>query len=79
MPRELPDEWIVTRRRALGYRISQLRYTANLTQERVADVTGIPRPTYQRIEAGTSDPRFGWLLRIAAALDVPVTELLAEE
>lgn len=78
MPRELPDALILNRRRALGIRIVQLRDAADLTQDQVIDLTGIPRSTYQRIEAGLSDPRFGWLLRIAAAMDVPLTELLAE-
>lgn len=78
VPRELPDELILNRRRALGIRIVQLRDAADLTQDRVIDLTGIPRSTYQRIESGLSDPRFGWLLRIAAAVDVPVIELLRE-
>lgn len=78
VPRELPEESVLNHRRALGMRISQLRYAADLTQDRVADLTGIPRSTYQRIEAGLSDPRFGWLLRIAAALDVTIADLVAE-
>jgi DNA-binding XRE family transcriptional regulator len=78
VPRELPDALILNRRRALGIRIVQLRSAADLTQDRVIDLTGIPRSTYQRIEAGLSDPPFSRLLRIAAAVDVPLIELLAE-
>lgn len=79
VPRELPDEWILNRRRVLGCRISQLRYAANLTQDEMCALTGIDRTTYQRIERGVSDPRFGALLRIAAALNVSLVDLLAEQ
>lgn len=74
MPRETPD-WIIERRRELGDRIRDLRLDANHTQESFADLTGIDRRTLQRIERGESDPRYGHLLRIAAALNVPVTNL----
>lgn len=40
------------------------------------EMTDIDRRTYQRIEAGTSDPRYGDLLRIAQALGVPLADLV---
>ncbi|MFD1657022.1 helix-turn-helix domain-containing protein [Streptomyces caeni] len=75
MPRDSPD-WIFERRRELGDRIRALRLDANYTQERFAELTGIDRRTLQRIERGESDPRYGHLLRIAAALDIRVTVLV---
>jgi transcriptional regulator with XRE-family HTH domain len=67
VPRDVPD-WIINRRRELGVRIRDLRIDANHTQESLAQAADVDRRTLQRIEAGQSDPRFGDLLRIAAAL-----------
>ncbi|MEV6742514.1 helix-turn-helix transcriptional regulator [Streptomyces sp. NPDC051104] len=75
MPRDLP-EWINDRRRDLGDRVRDLRIRADYTQEHFAEITGIDRRTLQRIECGESDPRYGHLLRIAAALDVRVSVLV---
>ncbi|MEU4168834.1 helix-turn-helix transcriptional regulator [Streptomyces sp. NPDC026665] len=75
MPREQP-QWIIDRRRDLGDRVRRLRLNADHTQESFAELTGIDRRTLQRIEAGTSDPRYSDLLRIAAALDQRVSVLV---
>ncbi|MGW3152802.1 helix-turn-helix domain-containing protein [Streptomyces sp. NPDC001089] len=75
MPRDIP-EWIIRRRRELGERLSALRRTAGHSQETFAEMTGIDRRTLQRIERGESDPRYGDLLRIAAALDESVSVLV---
>ncbi|WP_128803743.1 MULTISPECIES: helix-turn-helix transcriptional regulator [unclassified Streptomyces] len=72
MPRDVPD-WIINRRRELGVRIRDLRIDANHTQESLAQAADVDRRTLQRIEAGQSDPRFGDLLRIAAALEQRVS------
>ncbi|MGW1961852.1 helix-turn-helix transcriptional regulator [Streptomyces sp. NPDC001935] len=75
MPRDL-DQWIIDRRRDLGDRLRRLRMNANHTQESFAEATGIDRRTLQRIEAGTSDPRYSDLLRIAAALDTRISVIV---
>jgi transcriptional regulator with XRE-family HTH domain len=75
VPRDIP-EWIIERRRELGDRIRALRLEADHTQEALSEMTGIDRRTLQRIEHGESDPRFGHLLRIAAALSTPVSDLV---
>ncbi len=75
MPRDEP-QWILERRRELGDHIRELRIHANHTQESFAELTGIDRRTLQRIERGESDPRYGHLLRISAALDIPVSVLV---
>lgn len=54
----------------------RLRLLANHTQESFAEATGIDRRTLQRIESGTSDPRYSDLLRIAAAVDQRVSILI---
>ncbi|MFH8337716.1 helix-turn-helix domain-containing protein [Streptomyces sp. AM6-12] len=75
MPRDEP-EWIMTRRRALGERIGDLRTAAGHSQESFAEATGISRRTLQRIEAGEGDPRYSDLLRIATALDKDMVTLM---
>jgi transcriptional regulator with XRE-family HTH domain len=69
------SQWIIDRRRELGDRIRSVRRHAGFTQEGLAEITGIDRRTLQRIERGDSDPRYGHLLRIAAALDIRVSLL----
>jgi len=46
-----------------------MRIDAHYTQEAFCDLTGLSRRNLQRIESGEGDPRYGDLLRIAAALD----------
>lgn len=75
MPADQP-EWILAARRAVGDRIRDTRIWRNLTQEKLAELTGIDRSTIQRIERGTSDAKVSHLLRIARALDIHVAELL---
>lgn len=75
MPADQP-EWILAARRAVGDRIRDTRIWRNLTQEKLAELTGIDRSTIQRIERGYSDAKVSQLLRIARALDIHVTELL---
>ncbi|GAA2930033.1 hypothetical protein GCM10010446_13330 [Streptomyces enissocaesilis] len=42
-------------------------------------MSGVERLTIQRIESGATDARIGWLMRIAHALNIPVTRLLEGE
>ncbi|GAB2714295.1 helix-turn-helix domain-containing protein [Streptomyces bullii] len=69
-------EWIIERRRELGERIADLRTAAHYTQESFCETTGLSRRKLQRIESGETDPRYGDLLRIAAALDTRVSVLV---
>lgn len=49
---------------------------ANLTQEELSHLSGVPRNSYQRIEHGTSDVKYSHLMRIARALRVQVRDLM---
>ncbi|MGW1813262.1 helix-turn-helix domain-containing protein [Streptomyces sp. NPDC002125] len=75
MPRDLPDR-IHQQRRDLGDRIRALRKGLPATQERLAEMTGIDRRTLQRIERGTSDPKYSDLALLAEALHVTVADLV---
>ncbi|WP_327376184.1 helix-turn-helix domain-containing protein [Streptomyces sp. NBC_01216] len=71
----LPDA-VLRRRTALGARIVELRRTAGLSQDQLADAIGMERRSIQRYEAGTRDPRFTDLVQIADALGVPLADLV---
>lgn len=77
MPQD-PPAWVLDRRQRLGQRLREARLEVDLTQERLAEYVGVDRRTIQAIEAGTSDPRYGWLLLCADACHTTVADLLVE-
>lgn len=63
---------------ALGRRIKELRARFGITQEDLADRSGLFRTYLSRIERGTANPTLSMLHALAAALGMPVTELFVE-
>jgi transcriptional regulator with XRE-family HTH domain len=61
----------------LAQNIRQLRQSRNLTQEQLSRLSGVPRPTWSNMESGTANPTVSVLARVAAALQVPVEELIS--
>lgn len=59
----------------LGDRIKVLRNAKQLTQEQVADLIGISRQKYARIEKGVNSSTLEILSKIAAVLDVTVGDI----
>jgi transcriptional regulator with XRE-family HTH domain len=64
--------------RALGKRVRILRLTREMTQEDLATAAGISRNFISLIERGSHGIDVVRLLRLAAALDVPIEELLRQ-
>ena len=62
----------------LGLKIQELRKQKGMTQEDLAEKTGLSVRTIQRIESGEVDPRSYTLNQIAEALEVEITDLTAE-
>ncbi len=56
--------------------IQRLRELRNFSQAQVSRMAGIPRPTLANLESGSSNPTIAVLVRIAAALEVSVEELI---
>ena len=56
----------------IGQRIQKYRLQKNLTQDQVAEATGISQKHLSRIEQGYHNPRFDIIIQIAKALNVPV-------
>ena len=63
----------------LGARLREVRVAAGLTQAELARRTGIHRPNIARVEAGRHTPSLETLARLASAIGVPTTSVLAEE
>jgi transcriptional regulator with XRE-family HTH domain len=64
--------------RRLGRRVRALRADRGLTQLRLAERSGISRPSIANVEAGRQNVSLRQLCGLAAALGVAVEELLAE-
>jgi transcriptional regulator with XRE-family HTH domain len=71
----MPD-WVITRRRQIGDNVRAVRIRRQLTQETLGELTGLDRKTINRVEQGTHGTNVDYLLIIAAALDVPLSELV---
>jgi len=54
-----------------------LRQRGELTQARLAQLSGVPRPTLASIESGAGNPTLAVLARLSAALQVSIDELLS--
>jgi DNA-binding XRE family transcriptional regulator len=63
----------------LGQRIKALRQAAGLIQDDFADAAGLERSYIPKLEAGQYDPRLSTLTRVARALKMDVSDLLADQ
>ncbi len=54
----------------------RLREERGLSQQRMAQLSGIPRPTWASLESGSANPTLAVLSRAAAALQVSIEELI---
>lgn len=77
MPSALPPpDWVLVQRRAVGERVRAARRLASLTQEQVSLRSGVDRASVVRIEQGQQSPTVDTLIRIAAAIGVPLRDLV---
>ena len=61
----------------LAKNLRQLRKIRRLSQQQVAEMAGIPRPTWAHLESGAGNPTLAVLMKVAGALHVSIEELLA--
>ncbi|MEV5350397.1 helix-turn-helix transcriptional regulator [Streptomyces achromogenes] len=71
-----PPDWVLARRRAVGERIRGARAAKRLSQEALAERAGLDRQAINRIELRHQSPVLDNLIRIAAALNVPLADLV---
>ena len=60
----------------LAENLRALREARGLSQQQIADVAGVPRPTWAHLESGAANPTMAVLVRVADALQVRVEELI---
>jgi transcriptional regulator with XRE-family HTH domain len=60
----------------LADNVKRLREGRGLSQQRSAELSGIPRPTWASLESGSANPTLAVLSRVAAALQVSLEELV---
>ncbi|WP_327671800.1 MULTISPECIES: helix-turn-helix transcriptional regulator [unclassified Streptomyces] len=76
MPSDPLPDWVLTHRREIGDRVRAERERQRITQERLAELADLDRKTVNRIEQGTYSTLVDHLIRIARALDVPLSDLV---
>lgn len=62
--------------RNLADNIRRLREAHGLSQQRMAELSGIPRPTWASLESGAANPTLAVLSKAAVALQVSIEELV---
>lgn len=62
---------------ALAANVRQLRSARGLTQDQLAKISGVPRPTWAHLESGGANPTLAVLTRVAGALGVSIEELIS--
>lgn len=60
----------------LAANAKQLRESRGLTQQQIAKIANIPRPTWANLESGAANPTLAVLVKVASALQVRVEELI---
>ncbi len=63
-------------KRNLADNIRRLRESRNLSQQQLANMSGIPRPTWASLETGSANPTLTVLSKAANALNVSIEELV---
>src|SRR5882757_10677251 len=61
----------------LADNIKGIREARGLSQQQMAKAAGIPRATWTHLESGAANPTLAVLVKVAAALQVRLDELLA--
>lgn len=61
----------------LARSLVQLRELRGWTQQRLAELAGVPRPTVANLESGSANPTLAVLVRIGTALQVTLDELVS--
>ena len=64
--------------KAIGQRIKIARIKKDITQDQVADITGLSNPHISNVETGSTKVSLPSIIKIANALSVSVDELLCD-
>jgi len=72
----MPDIEPTTTADNLAANVRRLREERGLSQQQIAKLAGLPRPTWASLESGGANPTLAVLGRAAAALQVSIEELI---
>lgn len=61
----------------LAINLRRLREARGLTQQQLAELSEVPRPTLAHLEAGAANPTLSVMMKVAAALHASIEELIA--
>jgi transcriptional regulator with XRE-family HTH domain len=64
------------RARNLADNLRRLREERGFSQQQIARISGVPRPTWTSLESGSANPTLSVLTRVATALQVSIEELI---
>lgn len=65
--------------RKFAERLRRLRREADLSQQKLADLSGVGRVTIARIEAAAQSPKLDTIQRLASAMGYPVQALMMDD
>lgn len=65
-----------TSQQKLGNKIRELRHAAELSQERLGEITGLDRTYISGIERGVRNPSLRNIEKLAKAFKIKVTDLI---
>jgi transcriptional regulator with XRE-family HTH domain len=71
MPRVSPEE-------QFARNLRRLRHAAGLSQEQLAERTGLHPTEISRLERAAREPRLGTIIRLASGLGVRIEKLVAD-
>lgn len=60
----------------LAANIRRLREAQSLSQQKCAELSGVPRPTWANLETGQANPTLAVMVRVATALQVSLEDLV---
>jgi transcriptional regulator with XRE-family HTH domain len=64
---------------SLAFNIKRLREQRGMSQQQMADLSGVPRPTWANLESGEANPTIAVLTKVADALGTGVEDLLSSQ
>ena len=65
--------------RKFAERLRRLRREADLSQQKLADLSGVGRVTIARIEAAAQSPRLDTIQKLASAMGYPIQALMMDD
>jgi DNA-binding XRE family transcriptional regulator len=77
--RDHVDEIASRGRRKFAHRLRNLRRESDLSQQKLAELSGVGRVTIARIEAASQSPRLETIQRLAAAMGYPIQALMMDD